>query len=108
MCGELTIASNIIACLNSYFSFCIKQNRRACMKNCLNEEESKRICKDRSTWLFVVSTYPYEKRCNIMNVKLSYSYFQLNLLSFFVYLYSRNGRIPCHETYDIIQQIVAS
>jgi hypothetical protein len=38
------------------------RNRRACMSNLMTVEEAKGVCKDRSKWKKVISTYPKGKR----------------------------------------------
>ena len=36
-------------------------NRRACTIRCINMDEAKRVCKNRSRWHSVVSAYPHGK-----------------------------------------------
>ena len=38
------------------------RNRRACMIRCTNVDEARGVCKDRSRWRCVVSTYPHGKK----------------------------------------------
>ena len=38
------------------------RNRRACMTRCMNVDEAKGVCKDRSRWRSVVSAYPHGKK----------------------------------------------
>ena len=38
------------------------RNRRACMIRCMNINEARGVCKDRSRWRSVVSAYPHEKK----------------------------------------------
>ena len=56
---------------------CSTLNRRACMTRCMNVEEAKVVCKDRSRWRSVVSACPMEKGvslCIYFNFKnLTYS-----------------------------------
>ena len=44
------------------------RNRRACMTRCMNVDEAKRVCKDRSRWRSVVSAYSHGKRREFMYV----------------------------------------
>ena len=45
------------------------RNRRACMTRCMNVDEAKGVCKDRSRWRSVVSAYaPMGKRREFMYV----------------------------------------
>ena len=37
-------------------------NQHACMTRCMNVDEAKGVCKDRSRWRSVVSTYPHGKK----------------------------------------------
>ena len=43
-------------------------NRRACMIRCMNVDEARRVCKDRSRWRSVVSAYSHGKRREFMYV----------------------------------------
>lgn len=38
------------------------RNRRVCMTRCMDVEEAKEVCKDRSDWRAVVSAYPHGKK----------------------------------------------
>ena len=38
------------------------RNRRACMIRCMNVDEARGVCKDRSRWRSVVSAYPHGKK----------------------------------------------
>jgi hypothetical protein len=38
------------------------RNRRVCMRNLMKVQEAKGVCKDRSKWKEVISTYPNGKR----------------------------------------------
>ena len=38
------------------------RNRRACMTRCMNVDEAKGVCKDRSSWRSVVSAYAHGKK----------------------------------------------
>ena len=37
-------------------------NRRACMIRCLNVDEARGVCEDRSRWRSVVSAYPHRRK----------------------------------------------
>ena len=44
------------------------RNQRACMIRCMNVEEARGVCKDRSRWCSVVSVYPHGKKALVYNV----------------------------------------
>ena len=47
-------------------------NQCACMIRCMNVEETREVCKDRSRWRYVVSAYPMGKRYELMYVWNAY------------------------------------
>ena len=57
-------------------------NRRACMSRCMNVDEAKRVCKDRSRWSSVISAYSHGKRREFMYVcRKENNYEKINWIS---------------------------
>ena len=57
------------------------RNRRACMIRCINVNEAREVCNDRSGWRSVVSAYPYGKKprvyvCMILSIVALSRYFK--------------------------------
>jgi hypothetical protein len=62
-CSKLydVVKRNLLqSCSNQ--SYRSTRNRRACMRNLMTVEEAKDVCKDRSKWKEVISSYPKGKR----------------------------------------------
>jgi hypothetical protein len=72
------------------------RNRQACMRYLMRVEEAKGVCKDRSKWKEVISSYPNGKLRDVMYVLMP-----VKLTKIF------NGRLAQRSEYSPIAQEIA-